>query len=172
MSELGEEIDAWESDDDRERPDTPTQGDWPVGGGSGLTRDSWAVSPHRHLFGDTFRQDDGNSVATRRERALSRLRRRVSISSAAPSDLDLRPYVDSDHEESPRVVSNHTPPPTQSALYDPTVLAAKLQQTSLNTFLQIWIYLQLFLVVVVFIYAAARRGPSVISESRSALRRR
>lgn len=90
------------------------------------------------------------------------------------SDEDTLSIVHFDGDREAR--SSHPPHPSSSTLvrrpsndqqdqsdrYSTAALAHKLQNTSLQTVVQVWMTLQFAALVVVFVYFAAKRGPSAI----------
>ncbi|KAG8935767.1 hypothetical protein FRC00_010441 [Tulasnella sp. 408] len=97
-------------------------------------------------------------TSSKRDSALIRLnadllkRRRYSFAdSDASCDVVEAPAKEKETEEH-----------ANSARYDPKALAAKLRNTGLETFLEVWLILQFVLVLVVFVYSSVRQGPRAV----------
>ncbi|CAE6477069.1 unnamed protein product [Rhizoctonia solani] len=120
----------------------------------------------RDLYSEikAFEQEDpGMSSAgedtqkfSRRARALGRmsLRRRVGRAEDYASD-----YAADDSEVGERVVSRREEEQKRVAGF---VLARKLQQKSMSTFLEVLLLVQFAVVLIVFVYTAVRRGPKAV----------
>ncbi|KAG8933668.1 hypothetical protein FRC01_007808 [Tulasnella sp. 417] len=97
-------------------------------------------------------------ISSKRDSALIRLnadllkRRRHSFAdSDASFDAVEAPAKEKEAEEH-----------VNSTRYDPKALAAKLRNTGLETFLEVWLILQFVLVLVVFVYSSVRQGPRAV----------
>ncbi|KIO16917.1 hypothetical protein M407DRAFT_230281 [Tulasnella calospora MUT 4182] len=97
-------------------------------------------------------------TSSKRDSALIRLnadllkRRRYSF---ADSDAS---YDVADTSAKEKETEEHGNP----VRYDPKALAAKLRNTGLETFLEVWLILQFVLVLVVFVYSSVRQGPRAV----------
>ncbi|KAG8893566.1 hypothetical protein FRB99_001875 [Tulasnella sp. 403] len=162
MLDQQEEPTPWETVVYSEHDESPSDDEGP----------DYSPSTRKTREGEANWDDDDDPSPTKRISALGRLNETMKTRrGATPYDED----DDEDEDEEFYEVSSEGPIESAEyvpgARYDPKALASKLRNSYLQTFVEIWVFLQFVMVFAVFIYCTVRRGPRAVLGQSKAVRK-